>query len=92
MDTREENPSPRYLAYIRNQASIVSGLGGCEACHTGPHGSGQKSSDLSAIPLTWREHEEYGKDPYGYAKRFQLDVPQLILRLNAEFQADGGIY
>jgi len=84
--------SPPYLAFIRKQASVVSGLGPCQACHTGPHGASQKSSDLSAIPLTWDEHLEYGKAPYTYAKAHGLKVRKLILKLNAEFQADGGIY
>lgn len=84
--------SKPYLAFIRKQPSVVSEFGPCQACHTGPHGGSQKASDLSAIPLTWDEHLEYGKDPYGYAEAKGLDVPKLILKLNLEFQADGGIY
>lgn len=84
--------SPRYLAFIRKQASVVSGLGPCQACHTGPHGGGQKASDIHAIPLTWKEHMAYGANPYGYALAHGLDVPALIEKLNADFQSIGGIY
>lgn len=82
--------SPKYLAFIRRQASVVSGLGGCDPCHTGPHGAGQKSSDLSAIPLTRREHDQFDADPQGFAELHGLDIQSLILKLNALF-ADSGV-
>ncbi len=84
--------SDRYLAFIRKQASAVSGLGPCDPCHTGPHGGSQKSSDLSAIPLTRREHDEYDAAPYTYAEAHGLDVPALIAMLNTKFQFEGGVY
>ncbi len=84
--------SPRYLAFIRQQGSVVSGFGPCQACHTGPHGGGQKSSDLSAIPLTWKEHQRFDVDPRAFAEFHLLDVPNLIEQFNACFEWNGGIY
>ncbi len=84
--------SERYKAFIRKQASVVSGLGPCDPCHTGMHGSGQKSSDLSCIPLTRREHDEYDAAPYTYAEAHGLDVAELIAELNTKFQLEGGVY
>ncbi len=82
--------SPRYLAFIRKQASVVSGLGPCEACHTGAHGAGQKSSDLAAIPLTRKEHEAFDRDPHFFAAFHRLDIPELILHFNQLYAANGG--
>jgi hypothetical protein len=79
--------NPKYLAFIRKQASVVSGLGPCDACHTGMHGAGQRSSDLSAIPLTRREHARYDEDPRAFAKWHGLDIAAEISRLNALFES-----
>ena len=73
---------PKYLAFIRRQASVVSGFGPCQACHTGMHAGNQKASDMDAIPLTWKEHIEYGKAPYAYAELHGLDIPNLIAQFN----------
>jgi hypothetical protein len=72
----------KYLAFIRTQASVVSGYGGCDACHTGPHGTGQKSSDFSTIPLTRKEHDEFDDDPQAFAERHGLNIPALINHYN----------
>src|SRR5690348_12770738 len=74
--------SYRYRAWIKSLPSAVSGLTPCDPCHTGPHGFGQKASDLTCIPLTREEHEQFDRDPEGYAKLHQLDVKELIARLN----------
>lgn len=84
--------SPRYLAFIRKQASVVSGYGPCEACHTGPHGAGQKSDDRLAIPLTWKEHAAFDADPHEYAKLHRLDIRALTKRLRTDFELNGGKY
>jgi hypothetical protein len=73
---------PKYLAFIKRQASVVSGLGPCDPCHTGPHAAGQKSSDLSAIPLTRKEHDRFDRDPRGFALLHRLDIPSLIAEFN----------
>ena len=75
-----------YRRFVRSLPSAVSGRGNCQACHTGPHGIGQKSSDLSCIPLTRREHAEYDANPRGFAERHGLAIPALIARLNAAYQ------
>jgi hypothetical protein len=80
--------SPKYLAFIRRQASVVSGRGGCDPCHTGPHGAGQKSADLSAIPLTRREHDQFDADPRGFEARHGLDVASLVLKFNQLWESN----
>lgn len=78
------NKPPRdykYRAWIRSLPSAVSGLDGCQACHTGPHALGQKASDYSCIPLTPEEHREFDRDPKGFAAQHSLDVPELTARL-----------
>jgi hypothetical protein len=79
---------PRYLRWIKRQASVVSGLGPCDACHSGPHAIGQKASDLTAIPLTRREHERFDADPKGFAKLHGLDIPALIAGFNQAYFSD----
>lgn len=69
---------PKYLRWIKRQASVVSRFGGCDPCHTGPHATGQKSSDLTAIPLTRKEHDQFDADPRGFAELHGLDIPALI--------------
>jgi len=62
---------------------------GIEASHTGPHGLGQKSADLSAIPLCARHHRT-GRDSYHklgprkFAEFHNLDIPAIVLKLNAK--------
>jgi hypothetical protein len=80
--------SEAYKAFIRKQASPVSGLGPCDACHTGGHGRGQKSSDLECIPLTRKEHDQFDKDPQGFAALHGLDIPELILKYQKQYQEE----
>jgi hypothetical protein len=78
---------PKYLRYIRRQASVVSRFGGCDPCHTGPHATGQKSSDLTAIPLTRKEHDQFDADPRGFAELHGLDIPALIREFNEMYDS-----
>jgi hypothetical protein len=78
----------RYLAWIRTLPCLICGARrGIEASHTGPHGLGQKSPDLSAIPLCTRHHRT-GKDSYHklgprkFAELHNLDIPAIVDRLN----------
>jgi hypothetical protein len=80
----------RYLAWIRTLPCLVCGAKrGIEASHTGPHGLGQKSADLSAIPLCTRHHRT-GRDSYHklgprkFAELHNLDIPAIVLKLNAK--------
>lgn len=48
----------QYLRYIRTYPCVVCTASGrkVEAAHVGPHGLGQKASDLQSIPLCSRHH------------------------------------
>lgn len=75
-----------YLRFVRSMPSAVSGRYGCDPCHVGAHGLGQKSSDLNCIPLTPIEHRQFDADPVAFATKHGLDIPALILRLNAAYE------
>jgi hypothetical protein len=75
----------RYLAFIRRQPSVVSELGPCDACHTGPHGYGQKANDLDCIPLTRKEHSQFDADPQAFAAANGLEIPTLIEGFQASY-------
>jgi len=80
--------SPEYLAWIRTLPCVVCSVTyGIEAAHTGPHGLGQRSSDLSCIPLC-RRHHRTGNDSYhrlgrNFGAHHSLDIPAIVKRLNA---------
>ena len=57
-----------------------------EACHTGPHATSQKSSDLDCIPLCWRHHPEFDKCQWRFAERHHLDIPALITMFQHFYQ------
>jgi hypothetical protein len=78
----------RYLAWIRTQTCCVCGSKrAIEAPHTGPHGIGQKSSDISAIPLCVKHHRT-GADNYHrlgprkFSAKHGLDISAIVRRLN----------
>jgi hypothetical protein len=60
-----------------------------EAAHTGPHGLGQKSSDLSAIPLCQRHHRT-GDDsihklgPAVFQDVHEIRIAEIVRRLTAK--------
>jgi hypothetical protein len=77
-----------YLRFIRRLFCLVCGQShSIEACHTGPRGLGQKSSDRSALPLC-RKHHRTANDslhslgPVEFASHHQLDIPAAIERMN----------
>lgn len=72
----------KYLKFIRRFPSVVSGRYGCDSCHTGPHGTGQRASDLTAIPLTRVEHREFDKCQWRYAERHGFEVAELVVKFN----------
>jgi hypothetical protein len=82
---------PKYRAWIRSLPSAISGLPGCQACHTGNDGGmSQKASDFSCIPLTYEEHMEldHGRDGRAaFELRYSLDIAATIRQLNAEWFA-----
>jgi hypothetical protein len=78
---------PLYLKFIRQLPCLV-----CltrwfiHACHTGPHGTGQKSCDYSTIPLCRRHHREFDRAPRKFAERYKLDIPALIQMFNSFYR------
>ena len=81
--------NPGYLRWIRSLPCVVCRTTrAVEAAHTGPHGLGQKSSDLSAIPLCGRHHRT-GDDSYHrlgprkFAEVHQLNIRAIVARLSA---------
>jgi hypothetical protein len=74
---------PLYLRFIKSLPCVAClTRWNVDPCHTGPHGIGQKSSDLSCIPLCRRHHREFDANPYGFEEHFKLNVPALIARFN----------
>lgn len=82
--------NPGYLEWIRTlPCSVCRTTRGIEAAHTGPHGLGQKSSDLSAIPLCTRHHrtgeDSYHKlGPQKFAAVHRLNIRIIVARLSAK--------
>ena len=80
--------NPLYLAWIRTQPCCVCGSKrAIDASHTGPHGSGHKSPDSSAMPLCPKHHRT-GDDSYHrlgprkFAQKHNLDIPAIVRKLN----------
>jgi hypothetical protein len=74
----------KYLAWIRTMPSIVSGLYGCEAAHTGDDGGMRmKASDFSCLPLTPAEHREYHQlSRERFEAKHGIDCRQLVRQFN----------
>ena len=79
----------KYLAFIRSLPCAVCGTRRhIEAAHTGTRGLGQKSSDLSAIPLCAHDHRHSNSSyhrlgPQRFAEKWGIDTGALVARLNA---------
>src|ERR1035441_6547045 len=82
--------NPGYLRWIRTlPCSVCRTSRSIEAAHNGPHGMGQKSSDLSAIPLCARHHrtgdDSYHKlGPRRFAEVHQVNLQAIVARLSAK--------
>src|ERR1035437_9152025 len=74
-------------AWVRREPSAVSGSErGIEACHTGPHGFGQKSSGYTCIPLTHEEHAELHRiGPRKFQAKYGIDFAIIIEGLFTEW-------
>jgi hypothetical protein len=81
--TRDED----YKAWIRQQPSLVSGKTPCDACHTGSDGGmSMKASDLSCVPLTRSEHQEYHRiGKAAFERQYGVCFAREVARLNAEW-------
>ena len=84
---RGPNQAEGYRAYIRSQPSCVSGSErSIEACHTGPHGFGQKSCGYTCIPLTHQEHMELHRiGPRKFQAKHAIDFAVIIEGLFTEW-------
>ena len=79
-----------YLIWIRTLPCVCCGVRGAEAAHTGPRGLGQKASDYQAIPVCASHHRTglwayHGLSPVIWAAHWELDIPAIIAKLNAEY-------
>src|ERR1039458_6030339 len=72
---RGPDQAEAYRDWIRQQPSAVSeSTRNVEACHTGPHGFGQKSSGYTCIPLTHEEHMELHRiGPRQFQEKYGID-------------------
>ena len=96
---RGPDRSAEYLAWIRTLGCAVcsrvnGGVTAIEAAHTnalGPRGMGQKTTDLSAVPLCSGHHREY-PDSYhrlgeqGFSRAHGIDLQELVLLLQGRFR------
>jgi len=83
--------SESYRRFVKTYPCLVcQRRWGVEACHTGPHGLRQKSSDLSCIPLC-REHHRTGNaalDKIGrvrFEMRWNLCISEVIENLQYDY-------
>ncbi len=78
---------PLYRRFVKTLPCAACGKSwGVDPAHTGPHGTGQKSSDLSCIPLCRKCHDAFDPDPRGFSEVHKLDVTALIVRLNNAYE------
>ncbi len=84
---RGPDPADAYRAWIRQQPSCVSeSTRNIEACHTGPHGLGQKSSGYTCIPLTHEEHMELHRiGPRRFQDKYRIDFEVITEGLFTEW-------
>jgi uncharacterized protein DUF968 len=75
--------NPLYKRWIKRFACVACGsTREVDPCHTGDHGLGTKSSDLSCIPLCRKCHDKFDADPRGFAARHRLNIGKLICKFN----------
>ena len=79
-----------YLRFVKRFACAACGSTRLvDPAHTGPHGTAQKSSDLSVIPLCRQCHDAFDADPRGFARLWHLNVPALIQKFQKLWRAKG---
>ena len=84
---RGPDQAEAYRDWIRQQPSAVSeSTRNVEACHTGPHGFGQKSSGYTCIPLTHEEHMELHRiGPREFQEKYGIDFEVILEGLYTEW-------
>ncbi len=77
---------------MRTLPSVVSGLYGCDAAHTGDDGGmGYKAHDKTTVPLTRKEHVEYHKiSKRAFEAKYMISFAAIVERLNAQYAAREG--
>jgi hypothetical protein len=79
--------SQSYLAFIRSLPCCCGcRRGPSDAAHTGPHGIGQKSSDLTCIPLFHECHDlmhRLGQEEF--ERRTGICIEYIVEALNTEY-------
>ncbi len=77
---------PLYRRYVKRFPCIGCGrTWGIDPMHTGPHGLGQKSCDLTVLPGCRKCHEEFDADPRGFAEKKGLDIAALVEKFNGMY-------
>jgi hypothetical protein len=72
-----------YKRWIRSFPCTICGTRRrIEAAHTGPHGMGQKASDLSCIPLCGDQHAEMHRGVQEFQERHGIDIAETVATLN----------
>ena len=90
----------KWLAFIRSLPCAVTGVRrGVEACHTGPHGVGQKAPDDTAIPLIRELHRtgNFALDKIGrvrFEDRYQISIAAILDRLTSKpfIRVEGSLF
>ena len=85
---RDQKPvrDPEYRRYVRSHPCAACGKSwSVEACHTGPHGLGQKACDLTCIPLCRVQHQEFDCAPREFAERHGVNVAEVIFVLRSRY-------
>ena len=73
----------RYLAFLRKLCCIACGsFRSVEAAHFGPHGIGQKASDLDALPLCRKCHRTGPRSYHVLGARRFVEVHALNVELH----------
>ena len=81
----------RYLQFIKRFPCVAcSGTRCVDPCHTGPHGIGQKSSDMHTLPFCRKCHDSFDAAPADFAQVHQLDIPSLISFFNHLWELKDG--
>ena len=81
---RDEN----YRRWIRSWPCIVCATRrAIEAAHTGPHGVGQKASDLSCIPLCQQHHADLHRGVLDFQERHGIDISDVVAMFQALWSA-----
>lgn len=77
-----------YRRFIKSHPCIGCGATRLvDPAHTGPHPYGQKSSDMTVLPMCRKCHLEFDADPQGFTDLYNLDVPAEILKFNQLWDA-----